>query len=137
MSSLTIYFDGGCKPNPGKRYGSFEALLDDELLLRCERLEFGHGTCNEAEFLSLIHALCDCLDELTVRGIQPGHLSLLIVTDSTILRNRLLGNYRKEKTEPEQRMAKFARQCQAMTDLFRSMDVTWEGRESNVARFGH
>ena len=56
-SQVEIYFDGGCLGNPGKKYGSFQVKLDGKEILKRTRVQFGHGTNNEAEFNALKLAL--------------------------------------------------------------------------------
>ena len=43
---ITVHFDGGCFPNPGSKYGSFEVLLDGLPIqpLCQQRIQLGHGT---------------------------------------------------------------------------------------------
>jgi hypothetical protein len=54
---VEIFFDGGCLGNPGQKYGSFQVLFDGKQVVGRNRVEFGHGTNNEAEFNSLKLAL--------------------------------------------------------------------------------
>lgn len=49
---LKVYFDGGCRPNPGPI--EVAAVIRGVAHLR---LDLGHGTHNDAEWLALIHAL--------------------------------------------------------------------------------
>lgn len=49
--SLKIYFDGGCRPNPGQMETAVVARGISYLKHHC-----GHGTSNDAEWLALIHA---------------------------------------------------------------------------------
>jgi len=49
--SLKIYFDGGCRPNPGQMETAVVARGISYLNHDC-----GHGTSNNAEWLALIHA---------------------------------------------------------------------------------
>ncbi len=57
---MKIYFDGGCKPNPGK----MELAVVDETgkVLAYEKLK-ELGTNNEAEWLALITAMMICKEQ--------------------------------------------------------------------------
>ena len=50
---LKIFFDGGCRPNPGTM--EIAVVIGGEVHI--ER-DIGHGTSMDAEWLALIHALC-------------------------------------------------------------------------------
>ena len=49
--ALKIYFDGGCRPNPGQMETAVVARGISYIRTDC-----GHGTNNDAEWLALIHA---------------------------------------------------------------------------------
>ena len=49
---LKIFFDGGCRPNPGAMETAVVAAGKTWI-----RRDLGHGTSNDAEWLALIHAL--------------------------------------------------------------------------------
>ena len=87
---VEIFFDGGCLGNPGQKYGSFQVLFDGNQIAVRNRVEFGHGTNNEAEFNSLKLALDEAVGWLQSKGVDPKTLSLAIETDSLIVRNRLV-----------------------------------------------
>lgn len=82
--TITVYFDGGCSPNPGRKYGSFEVQFNGATVKRCSRIDFGHGTNNEAEFESLISALSWVAQEYH----ELPH-RVAIYTDSMIVVNRM------------------------------------------------
>jgi len=136
--TVVIYFDGGCLGNPGQKYGSFQVLLDGKQIAGRNRVDFGHGTNNEAEFNSLKLALDEAVACFRSRGTDLKSLSLLIETDSTIVRNRLVvKNVIFKKYPSSIRMFGLANECLAVMKQFGSFDVVWQGRESNVKRFGH
>lgn len=60
---LKIYFDGGCRPNPGKMESAVVArgALD-------HRADLGHGTSEQAEWHALLHAL-DVARDLGARDV--------------------------------------------------------------------
>ncbi len=51
-SRIKVYFDGGCRPNPGKMEIAVVANGQVHILR-----DLGHGTNTDAEWLALIHAL--------------------------------------------------------------------------------
>ena len=55
MSDIKIYFDGGCKPNPGKM--EICVIIDNNGVLEPHvNLEIGDGTNNLAEWAALVWA---------------------------------------------------------------------------------
>ncbi len=142
MSAIRIYFDGGCSPNPGNKYGSYEVLLEDYPILKKLRLEFGYGTNNEAEFNALRAALEDLRHWSVITGFDLSEASVIVTTDSTIVRNRLMGKNRIHKKQSwkgaSERMFKLASDILLnYGGLFHSFTVEWKPREANVSRFGH
>lgn len=142
MSLIQIHFDGGCRPtNPGNCYGSFEVVLENKQVQKNSRFELGFGTNNDAEFLSLEKALTWTLENLAESGNSPASFDLEIISDSTIVVNRLMGNYhgtsKQKKSEPGQRMAKHAEVCLGKMIRFKTFKAQWKGRANNVTRFGH
>lgn len=49
---MKIFFDGGCRPNPGAMEVAAVAQGETHILR-----DIGHGTSGDAEWLALIHAL--------------------------------------------------------------------------------
>ena len=49
---VDIFFDGGCLGNPGQKYGSFQVLLAGKQIAGRNRVDFGHGTNNEAAIVA-------------------------------------------------------------------------------------
>jgi ribonuclease HI len=137
-AKVEIFFDGGCLGNPGQKYGSFQVLLDGRPIASRSRVEFGHGTNNEAEFNSLKLALDETLVWFQSKTIEPKTLSLVIETDSTIVRNRLVvKNVIFKKYPSSQRMFALANDCLEIMNQFGKFEVIWKGRANNVERFGH
>jgi ribonuclease HI len=52
MSRVKVFFDGGCRPNPGAMEIAVVAAGRTHILR-----DLGHGTSADAEWLALIHAL--------------------------------------------------------------------------------
>ena len=136
--SVEIFFDGGCLGNPGQKYGSFQVLFDGKQIAGRSRVDFGHGTNNEAEFNSLKLALDEAVGWLQSKAVDLKTLTLAVETDSTIVRNRLVAkNVVFKKYPSSQRMFALANECLGIMNQFGKFDVVWKGRENNVERFGH
>jgi len=135
---VEIYFDGGCLGNPGQKYGSCQVKLDGKEILKRSRVNFGFGTNNEAEFNALKLALDEALGMFKAKAIDLSALSLVVETDSTIVRNRLVvKNVIFKKYPSSQRMFALANECLEIMRQFGKFQVTWKGRANNVERFGH
>jgi len=133
-----IYFDGGCLGNPGQKYGSFQVKLDGKEILKRSRVNFGFGTNNEAEFNALKLALDESVRLFHDKAIDLKSLSLVVETDSTIVRNRLVvKNVIFKKYPSSQRMFALAIECLEIMNHFGNFQVIWKGRANNVDRFGH
>ena len=135
---IEVYFDGGCHGNPGYKYGSYETYLDGKKVGEKNRVDFGLGTSNEAEWDSLLLALGRLKSELETTQVTPSQCELLIFTDSTMVKNRLLGKNKISKKYPRSAvMFELANKCLEVMRQFGRFNVVWERRDSNVARFGH
>ena len=135
---VEIYFDGGCLGNPGQKYGSFQVKLDGWEIVKRSRVDFGFGTNNEAEFNALKLALDEAVRLFQEKVIALKSLSLVIETDSTIVRNRLVvKNVVFKKYPSSQRMFALANECLEIMNQFGKFQVIWKGRANNVERFGH
>jgi ribonuclease HI len=133
-----IYFDGGCRGNPGQKYGSCHVKLDGQEIVKRSRVDFGFGTNNEAEFNALKLALDEAVRSFQEKAIELKSLSLVIETDSTIVRNRLVvKNVIFKKYPSSQRMFALANECLGVMNRFGKFQVIWKGRANNVERFGH
>lgn len=133
-----IYFDGGCLGNPGQKYGSFQVRLDGKEIVKRSRVNFGFGTNNEAEFNALKLALDEAVRLFQEKAVELKSLSLVIETDSTIVRNRLVvKNVVFKKYPSSQRMFALANECLEIMNRFGKFQVIWKGRANNVERFGH
>ncbi len=137
-SRVEIYFDGGCLGNPGKKYGSFQVKLNGKEILKRSRADFGFGTNNEAEFNALKMALDEAAIWFQAQAIELKSLSLVVETDSTIVRNRLVvKNVIFKKYPSSERMFALASECLGVMNRFGKFEVIWKGRANNVERFGH
>jgi ribonuclease HI len=74
--ALKLFFDGGCRPNPG--------MMETAVVARgvtYHRPGLGHGTNNDAEWLALIHAL-DVASDLDASDIVLVGDSALVLTQA-------------------------------------------------------
>lgn len=133
LTQILINFDGGCAPNPGQKYGSWRVQVDEVLAVNRNRFSFGYGTNNEAEWEALEMGLKEALGHLERRLVYARDCKVLVITDSTIVRTRLVGKNRMNNS----RMFRLAARCLDMLRKFASFEVQWKGRENNVELFGH
>lgn len=139
--TITIYFDGGAKGNPGKMYGSYSISIDGtEIISPIE--QYGHGTNNQAEFIALEKALERTIDIVTCRSLELKHVKLNLFTDSKILQRRIADpSYRPPNkyrfAEGAVRMNICANRCHRLLYPFKHYRIEWNSREVNVQKFGH
>ena len=136
-----IQFDGGCRPNPGHKYGSYSIDLDGSFEITRLQFPLGFGTNNEAEFESLIAALAELQKSCRKAGVSMKELDVSIFTDSTIVRN-WIQNYRvpnpKNIKNPRRLvMGSLATQCIQLLSPFKAFTIEWNSRDRNVEKFGH
>lgn len=129
---VVLHFDGGTGPtNPGNAYGSWQAMceLDDRLNRSRERVQFGMGTNNEAEW----KAFLDALEWLSNRE-DAGRIDLTAWTDSQMLVWQCRKKSRKVEA-PNLRV--LHERAMVMLGKLASWSVQWNPRDVNVALFGH
>lgn len=139
LGTLNVYFDGGCSPNPGHKYGSFEVWFYARLVASNYQFHLGYGTNNEAEWEALGLAL-DAIEKwVELDGDAVAHYALHVETDSKILWYRLTKKNRVHKkwAESSGRMFAYASAVLERLRRFHSFTVEWKQRDANVARFGH
>lgn len=136
---VIVQFDGGCIPNPGNKYGSYKLDFGNFEVIKT-RFELGPGTCNEAEFDSLILALHELRRCVRKAKVDTKSIDVLVLTDSTIVRNRLQNWQMNEKPSKNPRitaMSELGAQAVLLLRFFGSFTAEWHSRENNVAAFGH
>jgi len=130
---IQIVFDGGSINNPGRGYGSYQIVVDDDPP-RIERLEFGNPiTNNEAEYLALIHGLEDAVRSLEARGIDPKAARVDVRGDSQLVLKQVGGEWKV-------RMANLQPLNLRARDLVQrlgSVALTWHRRTESVRILGH
>lgn len=133
MDRFQIVFDGGSKGNPGPAYGSFfiQPWTDPDGVI--ERLTFGDGTNNEAEYLSLISSLRFLLAFLAGKGLEPSAVSVEIHGDSQLIIRQL----KKQWKAKDSRMRTLRDEALQLLERFGRYQLTEQPRAKIVKRLGH
>ena len=123
---LTIYCDGGAKPNPGKGYGSYEIRDESNKILHLKCTSFGDNpvTNNQAEYLILLDALAKASE------YQP--TTITAWTDSRLVVMQLIGRW-----ACRDRKLKELRDQASDLMLKYGAAVKWNPRAVSVEKFGH
>jgi len=82
--TLKLYFDGGCRPNPGKMV--ICSVLDRGLDFVENRMHIGFGTNNIAEYRALIYGLEDAL--------ARGYKRIDVKGDSLLVISQMQGKWK-------------------------------------------
>lgn len=131
VTTVRIYFDGGAKPtNPGNAYGSYEVECKEVLQWnqKTNRQQFGIGTSNQAEYLSLIAALKWLSHKTDGKGVH-----LKIFSDSKLVVMQVQGSWKIRCIT----MRELCQQSQQLLSRFETFTIHWISRNHNVNRFGH
>ena len=125
----SIWFDGGCQPNPGNGYGSWEIRDEDGVLVQHRQREpFWHMTNNIAEYQSLNSALKWMVDY----GITLD-VVLEIRSDSKLVVEQVNGRWKVKNSH----LKIYVEQTLELLENFPDWTICWNPREENVKRFGH
>ncbi|NLR71057.1 reverse transcriptase-like protein [Novosphingobium sp. ERN07] len=113
---LKVYFDGGCRPNPGRI--EVAAVLRGVAHLRDD---LGHGTNGDAEWLALIHAL-EC-------AMASGAAAFDLIGDSQSVIEQANGRIKARSAADKTHLARF----QSLSEGSTTVRVRWIKREQNLA----
>jgi len=116
MAELKLFFDGGCRPNPGP--------IEVAVVTRGQtffRADVGTGSNSDAEWLALLYAL-EIAHEL-------GGTDILLVGDSAMVVSRASGTVRPRSRGSMQHLTAF----QAKAAKFRRVRLRHVGRSRNLA----
>lgn len=113
---LKVYFDGGCRPNPGRI--EVAAVLRGVAHMRDD---LGHGTNGDAEWLALIHAL-ECAQ-------ASGTAAFDLIGDSRAVIGQANGRIKARSEADRGHLARF----QALAAHHQPARVRWIKREQNLA----
>lgn len=133
MHKYQIFFDGGSKGNPGESFGSFLINEEQGQSRTPVRLYLGHGTNNEAEYLSLLSALETLLEELKFRKIKPKSAELKIYGDSQLVINQVNGDWKAKNTKLKAYRDKAIR----LLIRFHSIEAIHQSRKMTLKVLGH
>ena len=135
MSSaeFSLIFDGGSRGNPGEAYGSFRLQRPGEKIPPAERLRFGHGTNNEAEYLALIAGLQRLHRELRQSGLEPNAVRLKVSGDSRLVINQVNGAWKIRNP----RMRELHKQARRLLDPLGEVQLRHHPRRVSVRALGH
>lgn len=136
LPTVEVIFDGGCKPNPGRGYGSYQLKIN-RYGLDVIQLDHGDGhTSNTAEYLTLIQGLRDLL-----QMVQPEKFTLIVRGDSKIVINQVRAAERKWQYRPNPNRAHhlevYKKELAEMLNQFAEVRAVWHGRKNSVELFGH
>jgi ribonuclease HI len=133
LMELLAVFDGGSRGNPGQGYGSFLVQSPNRKPV-IKRIEFGDNyTNNQAEYDSLIRCLEYIIERLEVTNRSPSMVQLEIKTDSDLVANQVLGNFKVKDAGLRKRHA----QALELLDRFAEWSIQWQPREETVKLLGH
>ena len=91
MEAITLTFDGGAKPNPGKGYGSYNIRIDGNdkpIHGESEELYGDNLTSNQSEYIAVTRG-CEKTKELF-----GNNCNIHIVGDSELVLKQISGEYR-------------------------------------------
>lgn len=130
---VDVYFDGGCIPNPGNGYGSFEIISYNPLIdNKQSKIQFGPNlTNNRAEYLSLVAALKNLKSNLNIPKLKD--IQLNIFTDSKLVVMQVSKKWGCKDNE----IKKLLKQTKELLYLFGRFNVQWIPRNKIETRFGH
>ena len=133
--SLRLTFDGGSRGNPGPAYGSFRVRGAGaaETLQEMQRLRFGKGTNNEAEYWTLLEGLRWTLAEVRRRRLTSGELDLNVQGDSLLVIRQLQGEWKAR----DARMRQLRDETSDLLSRFGKVRLQHRPRSRSVAEFGH
>ena len=113
---VKLWFDGGCRPNPG----AMETAVVARGRAWC-RQGLGDGDCNDAEWLALLHAL-EVAREL-------GAEDIILIGDSAMVVQQASGRLRCREPRFGARLAEF----RTLAALFRRVRIRHTPRSRNLA----
>ncbi len=99
MKQYELVFDGGSIGNPGRAYGSFQLSEAGIRPGAPTRLEFGHGTNNQAEYQALIAGIRALREQIAEAEQAPTDTALIVRGDSQLVINQMAGNWKIKSDE--------------------------------------
>jgi ribonuclease HI len=131
--AVVLVFDGGSKGNPGPAFGSYRLQRPGTPPQAPKRLDFGHGTNNEAEYKALIAGLDDLLRQLDSESQAPGEIALEVRGDSQLILKQVRGEWKTKKPQ----LQRLRQQALARLQQFASVQYIHHDRRHSVRILGH
>jgi ribonuclease HI len=113
---LKIFFDGGCRPNPG--------MMQAVVVIRgtvYHSPNIGYGDNNDAEWLAIIYAA-----EL---ALKHGHRDVILIGDATVIVNQANGKVKCRGDNLRGHLANFL----TLQSQFDRMRIRYVNRSQNLA----
>lgn len=127
---LKLTFDGGCNPNPGFGYGSYD--FDGTWPFLALRAKFGDGhTNNTAEFTCLLRALWE-IERLKLS--EPDRPVVDIWSDSKLLVESVGGLWLLHDKRLKQLRDEV---LVALAKVTHQWTIHWHSRDNSMRLFGH
>ena len=114
--ALKIFFDGGCRPNPGQ----METAVVARGVVH-HRHDCGFGTNNDAEWLALIHA--------AEMAIKIGAVDVILLGDSAVVVTQAIGLAKIQNNALREHFDSFL----AIRPQFQRIRIRHIGRHQNLA----
>ncbi len=130
---VELVFDGGSKGNPGDSFGSFRLQIDGVPVGPPQRIRFGRGTNNQAEYLSLLAGLRSLLEYLERSGASPSSVHLEIRGDSKLVLSQLQGSWKVKNSV----LKELHREAHALLSDFGEVRLVHQPRFMTVRALGH
>ncbi len=128
-----LVFDGGSKGNPGPAFGSYHIRPWTEPEGTTERLNFGLGTNNEAEYLTLVAGLRALRSYLLGRGTDLGSVTVEVRGDSQLVLRQMEGAWKAK----DDRMRKLRDEARGLLEGFGEVEFVEQSRDDSVELLGH
>jgi ribonuclease HI len=133
LLSVTLYFDGGSRGNPGPTYGSYLIKSPGLPTSPVKRFSWGSGTNNEAEYRSLISGLRGLLSTLHEHDLDPAGIRLRVAGDSSLVLNQLAGEWKVKSP----RMRELLDEASPLLARFAEVSFEHHNRKVSVQVLGH
>lgn len=133
MKRYELVFDGGSIGNPGRAYGSFQLSEAGTRPGAPTRLEFGHGTNNQAEYQALIAGVQAMRDLLDDHEESAGDTALIVRGDSQLVINQMAGNWKIKSSE----LLKLHDQALDLLAGFGQVEFVHQPRSKSQRSLGH
>lgn len=128
-----LIFDGGSIGNPGSAYGSYRWKAKGGRAVSPERLAFGRGTNNQAEYKALIAGLQRLLGELDHRGVQTADVILEVRGDSRLVIMQLSGEWKVKNAV----LKVLHGEASQLLSIFGEVKLVHQTRARTVRALGH